>query len=135
MENDKIPIANSQFSVYALGPKDVLSPSSRAPRKRAPISLRLFILLIGFCLSYGAYEWLWDVSPSSRVRVFSTASSDSDSRVYWKSCGEGTEGYECANITVPLDYHNASDTRTITIAVTRFPAADKVNRCVFFFVL
>ena len=43
----------------------------------------------------------------------------------WKSCGEG---FQCANVSVPLDHHNASDPRTMSIAVTRFLATDKQNR-------
>jgi hypothetical protein len=48
-----------------------------------------------------------------------------EGEVEWSVCGEGLQ---CANISVPLDYHNKSDARTITIAVNRFSATDKPNR-------
>jgi hypothetical protein len=52
------------------------------------------------------------------------------STVHWKSCGDGIERVQCANISVPLDHRNLSDPRTVTIAVTRLPASDKKNRSV-----
>jgi hypothetical protein len=49
--------------------------------------------------------------------------------VHWKSCGEGYgDELQCANVSVPLDYRNESDGRTMSIAVTRLLAANKENR-------
>ena len=45
--------------------------------------------------------------------------------VDWKPCGEG---FQCANVSVPLDHHNTSNPRTMNIAVNRFLATDKQNR-------
>ncbi|EIN04768.1 hypothetical protein PUNSTDRAFT_55444 [Punctularia strigosozonata HHB-11173 SS5] len=48
-----------------------------------------------------------------------------DRGVIWVSCGDG---FQCANISVPLDYHNGSDPRTMSIAVTQHLATDSENR-------
>lgn len=57
----------------------------------------------------------WPTSPS-----YQTANG-----VEWSLCGDN---FQCANISVPLDYHNTSDERMVTIAVTRYLATDKENR-------
>jgi hypothetical protein len=49
------------------------------------------------------------------------------STVKWTACGTG---FQCANITVPYDYHNSSDARTMSIAVKRLSATDTANRSV-----
>jgi hypothetical protein len=60
----------------------------------------------------------------------------SEQRVQWRPCGEGIEGYDCTNITVPLDYETWNDepyshpSKTMTIAITRFKATDSKNRYV-----
>ncbi|WP_139738477.1 alpha/beta hydrolase [Actinomyces wuliandei] len=41
----------------------------------------------------------------------------------WGSCEDGSEGYECATLTVPLDY-DQPDGQTITLALKRLPASD-----------
>ena len=55
------------------------------------------------------------------------SSSRTTNGVQWSSCGDG---FQCANISVPLDHHNASDGRTASIAVVRLLAEDKGNRFV-----
>jgi hypothetical protein len=102
----------------------VASPPSA---KRASMRLRLLVLSLAFFLTYNVCERLQSRSDSS-VNIRHSCHSGNHGRVHWKSCGEGIEGYECANVTVPLDYHNTSDSRTISIAVTRFSAPDRANR-------
>ncbi|KDQ62976.1 hypothetical protein JAAARDRAFT_28963 [Jaapia argillacea MUCL 33604] len=63
----------------------------------------------------------------SSVTGYTTFQTSPD-RVAWKSCGEGFEGFQCANITLPLDYHNESDPRTVTISVNRFLATNVTRR-------
>jgi hypothetical protein len=43
----------------------------------------------------------------------------------WSACGNG---FECANISVPLDWNDPNGNETATIAVTRLPAPSKSNR-------
>jgi hypothetical protein len=124
MEKGKVALVKPQVLVYASDSKD--APFSSSP-KRALFCVRLFVLFVGFCVSYSVCEWLWGVPSSPTICI---ASSYDNHTVHWKSCGEGIEGYECANITLPLDYHNTNDTRTTTIAVTRLPATDRANKCV-----
>ncbi|EPQ50268.1 hypothetical protein GLOTRDRAFT_123620 [Gloeophyllum trabeum ATCC 11539] len=45
--------------------------------------------------------------------------------VDWKSCGDN---FECANISLPLDYHNESDPRRVSIAVTKYLATNTSHR-------
>ncbi|EIN12791.1 acid protease [Punctularia strigosozonata HHB-11173 SS5] len=63
--------------------------------------------------------------------VSNRALSATTALVDWKSCGSGPEdfpGFQCADVTVPLDYGNESDSRTVSIAVTRYLAIDRKNR-------
>jgi hypothetical protein len=99
--------------------------TSDTTTKRAPLHLRLLVLSASFFFTYTLCARVWP-EHQGKLYVPTTGSN----HVHWTSCGEGIEGYECANVTVPLDYHNASDPRTVTIAVTRFPATDKANRYV-----
>ncbi|KZT30140.1 hypothetical protein NEOLEDRAFT_1054630 [Neolentinus lepideus HHB14362 ss-1] len=46
----------------------------------------------------------------------------------WTDCGPAIQDYECANISVPLDHHNASDPRRVSIALTRLPATNTTFR-------
>lgn len=45
--------------------------------------------------------------------------------VHWKACGTGLE---CTTIVAPLDWHNASDPRTVHIAVAKYPADKSKQR-------
>jgi hypothetical protein len=58
-----------------------------------------------------------------------TSTAAASSTVQWTGCGSG---FQCTNITVPYDYHNASDARTMSIAVKRLLATDTANRLVVF---
>jgi hypothetical protein len=111
----------------AVLPSHQWADASPTPAKRASMRLRLLVLSLAFFLTYNVCERLQSRSDSS-VSLKHPCPSGNHGRVHWKSCGEGIEGYECANVTVPLDYHNSSDSRTMSIAVTRFPAPDRANR-------
>ncbi|WP_126382613.1 alpha/beta fold hydrolase [Actinomyces howellii] len=41
----------------------------------------------------------------------------------WGECSDGSSGYQCATLTVPLDYSDPSG-QTITVALKRLPASD-----------
>jgi hypothetical protein len=102
MEKEAPPV-DSQLPVYVLESKDALLSLSLTPRrKRTSLCLRLFVLFIGFCLSYGVFQRLSIISPFTRICVFPVTSNYDTRHVGWKSCGEGIEGYDCANITVGL---------------------------------
>jgi pimeloyl-ACP methyl ester carboxylesterase len=45
----------------------------------------------------------------------------------WSACPDGAEGWECATLSVPLDYSDPSGP-TIDLALTRMPASDTANR-------
>lgn len=45
--------------------------------------------------------------------------------VVWQPCGKG---FDCATISVPFDYRNASDSRRMNIAVTRLWVANMRTR-------
>jgi hypothetical protein len=115
----------AEKKVLALPSYQLASSSPSDLSQHAPLRLRLLVLLSSFLLTYHLCARVW---PGNLEDSF--AATTSPARVRWVSCGKGIEGYECANVTVPLDYHNVSDPRTVTIAVTRFPATDKANRYV-----
>lgn len=56
------------------------------------------------------------------------AQTPDHSGVDWQPCGEG---FQCGNVSVPLNHHNESDPRTMNIAVNRFLATDQRNRSQF----
>jgi hypothetical protein len=111
----------------AVLPSHQWAEASPPSAKRASMRLRLLVLSLAFFLTYHVCEQLQSRSDSS-VDIKHSCHSGNHGCVHWKSCGEGIEGYECANVTVPLDYHNSSDSRTMSVAVTRFPAPDRANR-------
>jgi len=43
----------------------------------------------------------------------------------WLSCGDK---FQCANLSVPLDYLNEKDTRTASIAITRYLATNRTSK-------
>lgn len=55
----------------------------------------------------------------------SPSPSSSAETLSWTSCGGG---FQCASLTVPLDYANRSNGKTIKIAIVRKPALDQANR-------
>jgi pimeloyl-ACP methyl ester carboxylesterase len=55
----------------------------------------------------------------------SPSSNPSVQALNWTSCGGG---FQCANLTVPLDYSNADNGKTIQLALIRKPALDQANR-------
>lgn len=71
-----------------------------------------------------------------RLVTRSDPDGSSSGAVNWHSCGEGyADNIQCAEIAVPLDYRNASDGTTITLAVARLLASDQANRCVSTWIL
>lgn len=48
--------------------------------------------------------------------------------IEWEGCAAQDAPWECATIEVPLDYRAAADSETISIAVTRLPAAAPSQR-------
>lgn len=48
--------------------------------------------------------------------------------ISWESCATQDAPWECGTIEVPLDYRAASDSETLSIAVTRLPAAVPSDR-------
>lgn len=115
----------------------VLAPSkegihSEAPPTRPP-QKRVFKLAV-VILAIVALEYLRiNVSHISHLPfawITSTTSFQAISdNIIWKSCGENYgDNVQCANVTVPLDYHNPGDGRTYSVAMARLLASDKANR-------
>lgn len=64
---------------------------------------------------------------------YSSVNGSQSNGVEWKSCGDNYKGYQCANVTgIPLDWHNTSDPRTITIAVTKYLATNTTRQGAIF---
>lgn len=82
------------------------------PRTAAVFLAALAILCVSAAGSGSA-----DASPAPVARTASTLN--------WQSCQP--RGYQCATLTVPLDYSDASK-GTIKLALTRLPAADPSQR-------
>jgi hypothetical protein len=98
------------------GTRFTLAPG-RMVRQRLRQWVKLCLLAVFCCLLQSTY-----ILATSKTLKSRWTTKDG---VQWKSCGDG---FQCANITVPLNYHDASDGRTVAIAVTRLPASDKKNR-------
>ena len=69
------------------------------------------------------------LSPFRTKDVFIFQSSSpfgpASSKLQWISCGDR---FQCANLSVPLDYLNVNDKRTASIAITRYLAAEQSSR-------
>ena len=48
--------------------------------------------------------------------------------VVWGDCDEQEAPWQCASIEVPLDYRRVTELGTVSIAITRRPAADEPHR-------
>jgi hypothetical protein len=117
MDNQPKGMTSSQLPPLHFDP-----PAVHNKKRLNHPSIRLAIAL---CILYACLRH------SIRFIHYWNGTSDLTSEVYWKSCGEGYgDELQCANVSVPLDYRNESDGRTISIAVTRLLASDKQNRCV-----
>jgi len=64
-------------------------------------------------------------STSTSAKASPTPPSPSAAALNWTSCGGG---FQCANLTVPLDYANPDNGKTIQLALIRKPALDQANR-------
>ena len=65
-------------------------------------------------------------TPSTSPPVMVPSTVSPAGRLNWSKCPD-TDGYDCATLSVPLDYANPS-AKSITIALNRRPADDKANR-------
>jgi pimeloyl-ACP methyl ester carboxylesterase len=78
------------------------------------------LLLFGVvcCVLLSASDFLpWYSLKGSPVLPSSSPFGLASSKLEWVSCGDR---FECANLSVPLDYLNSDDKRTASIAVTRY---------------
>ncbi|TFK56596.1 alpha/beta-hydrolase [Heliocybe sulcata] len=113
----------SKLPLHAL-PEDV-ALSSRAP---APRVLLKYAAAAVAGLVFWASHVQGFTEQINRSLGLSSHLTQGGTAVNWKSCGDGYEGYQCANITLPLDYHNSSDPRTVTISVNRYLATNVTHR-------
>ncbi|GAA0952694.1 alpha/beta hydrolase [Actinocorallia libanotica] len=77
------------------------------------------------------------IALSAAVVPLATADGDPPPRLVWGSCVQGSDdasgreleeaGAQCAELTVPLD-HSKPGGRTIELALSRLPAADRAHR-------
>ncbi|TFK52703.1 hypothetical protein OE88DRAFT_1678891 [Heliocybe sulcata] len=79
----------------------------------------LLLIHVGLA-QLGAASTVYDTS-SLQARSYNTT-------VSWGSCGSDYERFQCANISVPLDYNDASDTRTATIFVNRIQGTNTTHK-------
>jgi hypothetical protein len=92
------------------------------------VSAMTVTAVLRLCAIISVIPGVWAYSPSFDTDVLPRANDGTPStpaQVKWVECGNN---YDCANIAVPLDYHNTSDKRTYTLAVTRYKASDKKKR-------
>ncbi|TFK45299.1 hypothetical protein OE88DRAFT_1640078 [Heliocybe sulcata] len=92
--------------VHSTGSHSPTSPSWGRLAFRALVALSLSLFFVK-----GVSEWRTNWNLHSRVE--------------WKACGDN---FQCANISLPLDYRNTSDPRAISIAVTRYLATNTTHR-------
>lgn len=84
--------------------------------------LAFSLFVIGCLLRRAVLSLFWvKATPDIPSAVFSSASP----RLNWASCGDR---FQCANLSVPLDYMNATEKRTASIAITRYLASNENSR-------
>jgi hypothetical protein len=130
MDKGHLPFTKSEEQSLPLDSATLAAGSGRPQFRRLAFAAGARLLLLGLC--YLAFQelqaWVLESDTLAGELGLDPGSSSADNGVRWTSCGEGIERLQCANISVPLDHHNASDPRTVTIALTRLPASDKENR-------
>lgn len=105
---------------------------------KAPLTTKIIILWLSLLGLLSIYATLFLYRGRTIVCRWPKVETQrlSEQRVRWRSCGEDIKGYDCTNITVPLDYDSWKDEpyvdprKTMAIAVTRFKATDSENRYV-----
>jgi hypothetical protein len=100
----------------------------RSGRKAFAAGARFLLLWLCYLAFLELQAWISGADTFAGALGLIRGPSRVDDGVKWKSCGEGIELLQCANVSVPLNHHNTSDPRTVTIALTRLPASDKENR-------
>jgi hypothetical protein len=118
-EGERLPLPSAAL-VERSGP--------RSGRKAFAAGARFLLLWLCYLAFLELQAWFSGADTLVGALGLIRGPSRVDDGVQWKSCGEGIELLQCANVSVPLDYHNTSDPRTVTIALTRLPASDKENR-------
>jgi len=118
-----------------IGPGDILE-TPRHHRKRNPnpllraiiFPLKLVLVVSFLYAVYTKRPASWSLTPKttphchgSEPSVFGLASPD----LHWQSCGDR---FQCANLSVPLDYLNPSNGRTASIAITRYLALNRTSK-------
>jgi pimeloyl-ACP methyl ester carboxylesterase len=89
-------------------------------RRRAAVLALACLLVAAGALPHGVLAGAWqDATPASSAR-------GSAGQLDWTACA-GVAAWECATLTVPLDYAQP-DGETLDLAVTRLPAADPAQR-------
>jgi pimeloyl-ACP methyl ester carboxylesterase len=101
-----------------------ISPPSSNPRSGIrPLFLSLAVLLTIYIFFIDS-----PFLPNSRPSILSKSGLQPDSsspfgpaspHLTWSSCGDR---FQCANLSVPLNHLNASDPRTVSIAITKYMA-------------
>ena len=99
---------------------------AKFPKPRIFLASRhIFLILIGLLVSTLLLKPDWlprpfvnDVYPFNPSPPFGLANS----KLQWVSCGDR---FQCANLSVPLDYLNDHDNRTASIAITRYLASKR----------
>jgi len=82
------------------------------------MAVAAIVALLATACTRGATSTSGKTSPSP-------ASSPSIHALSWTSCGGG---FQCANLTVPLDYSHRDNAKTIQLALIRKPALDQSQR-------
>jgi pimeloyl-ACP methyl ester carboxylesterase len=89
-------------------------------RRRAAVLALACLLVAAGALPHSDLAGAWqDATPASSAR-------GSAGQLDWTACA-GVAAWECATLTVPLDYAQP-DGETLDLAVTRLPAADPAQR-------
>lgn len=90
-------------------PGNPVTPRSSAARTRG-------LAIAAAALLCWTVHWWGTPSKGQRAGIHEAA---------WRKCGSGLE---CRNVTVPLDWNNELDGRTVELAVLRSPALDQSNK-------
>jgi hypothetical protein len=126
---------DSKFEKQALlpvhgtpAPAAPAEPERRPERSKSIATSRAFWLVILTFYILRCLSFDHDISQYIWPKVSQAAPTPG--KVHWTPCGDNQD---CANVTVPLDYHAPDDRRTYSIAVRRYKATDVNHRCVLIY--
>src|SRR4051795_4044469 len=98
-----------------------MTPDNAGSKPQNAACHRRFALLAVVALFLTALAGAFATTSSADTR------EANDLTLSWAACPDGAQGWQCASLTVPLDYAHPEGA-SLKLALTRLPASDPTRR-------